>query len=348
MGNRWSVVLILLALATVLLPGCQNQPTAGEIVTKLKEVEANTEDAHAVVEFSVVGEETMVAEVWEKKPNKLKVQVIESSESDAVGVVFVTDGSNSWSYDPAKNRVVVGEIEEDEPKDFREAIQSMEKELQELMDTNDVEMVGEDKVLDIATYKLELTPREEDSKIDKITVWVDKDRWIVLQAQAVAGGVGDTQMRVRSMEFNQGLSDDTFRFEVPDGVKVIDRKDVEPKHISLDEAKEQAGFKLLVPSYLPEGVALSDVIAVDKSFIIRYNHSADSPLTITQGLAGDKTPSLNKRMAVEVTVRGQKGNMIGDEDGANTFLTWEENGVVITVAGHVGKDEALKIAESLQ
>jgi hypothetical protein len=40
--------------------------------------------------------------------------------------------------------------------------------------------------------------------------------------------------------------------------------------------------------------------------------------------------------------------MIGDETGGNTFLTWTENGVVITIAGRISQNEILQVAESLQ
>jgi hypothetical protein len=49
----------------------------------------------------------------------------------------------------------------------------------------------------------------------------------------------------------------------------------------------------------------------------------------------------------EVTVRGQTANLIADSLG-NNFLTWVEDGVTITIAGHISQDEILKVAESLQ
>ena len=40
--------------------------------------------------------------------------------------------------------------------------------------------------------------------------------------------------------------------------------------------------------------------------------------------------------------------VITDEAGGNTFLYWTEDGVTVTVAGHITFDEALQVAESLR
>jgi hypothetical protein len=51
--------------------------------------------------------------------------------------------------------------------------------------------------------------------------------------------------------------------------------------------------------------------------------------------------------ATEVTVRGQAGTLLTNDQG-NSFLTWEEEGVTITIAGRISQDQILQVAESLQ
>ena len=48
-----------------------------------------------------------------------------------------------------------------------------------------------------------------------------------------------------------------------------------------------------------------------------------------------------------VTVRGQEATLIDDGLG-HSFLTWTEGEVTITIAGQIGADEAISVAESLQ
>jgi len=352
MNKRWFIGLSVLVAISLLLGGCQKQPTAQEIVAKLEEVEASTEDAHAILEVSATGQgmdEDLVVEVWEKKPNKFRAKVLEANDPELAGAISVTDGQQFWAYQPSQNEVMVGEVGPDEPSSFREALQHMEDMIRQVLDATDVKLAGEEDVAGVATYKLELTPREDDEEIlpagSQVTLWVDQERWIVLQAHFSGGIVGEGQMRVRSFELNTGIADDRFQFEIPEGAKVTKAEDKRPKPLTLDEARAQADFTLLVPTYLPEGVTLIDVLTVDGAFILHYDHSTTS-FTVIQGLS-EGVREAPPGQKTEVTVRGQTANLITDGLG-NNFLTWTENEVAITVAGRISQDEILKVAGSLQ
>ena len=352
MNKRWLIGWSVLAVIALLLGGCQRQPTAQEIVAKLQEVEASTEDAHAILEFSAKGQGTdqdLLVEVWEKRPNKFRAEVLEANDSELVGATSVTDGQQFWMYEPGKNEVVVGEVGPDEPSSFRWAIQDMEDMIQQALDATDVKLAGEEDVAGVATYKLELTPREGDETFlpagSKATLWVDQERWIVLQAYFSGGIAGEGWMRVRSFELNTGIAEDRFQFQIPEGAKVTNAEDKRPQHLTLDEARAQANFALLVPTYVPEGVTLIDVLTMGEAFILHYDHSTTS-FSVIQGFS-DGVREAPTGQKTEVTVRGQTANLIADSLG-NNFLTWVEDGVTITIAGHISQDEILKVAESLQ
>ena len=351
MNKRWLIGLSVLAMIALLLGGCQKQPTAKEIVAKLEEVEASTQDANAVLEISAKGEgldEELVVEVWEKKPNKFRAEVLKANDPELAGAISVTNGQQFWMYEPGKNEVMVGEVGPDEPSSFRGAIRDTEDMIRQALDATDVKLVGEEDVAGIATYKLELTPREDDETFlpagSQVTLWVDQERWIVLQAHFSGGIAGEGQMRVRSFELNTGLADDLFQFEIPEGAKVTKAEDKRPKHLTLDEARAQADF-LLVPSYVPEGVTLIDVLTMGEAFILHYDHSTTS-FSVIQG-PSDGVREDPPGQKTKVTVRGQTANLITDGLG-NNFLTWVENGVTITIAGRISQEEILKVAESLQ
>ena len=352
MKKRWFIGLSVLAVIALLLGGCQKRPTAEEIVARLEEVEASTENAHAILEFSAQGQgvdEDLVVEVWEKKPNKFRAEILEANDPELAGAISVSDGQQFWAYQPSQNEVVVGEVGPDEPSSFQGAIRDVEDMIRQALDATDAKLVGEEDIAGVATYKLELTPREDGETFlpagSQATLWVDQERWVVLQAHfsgGIAGGEG--QMHVRSFELNTGLADDLFQFEIPEGVKVTKAEDKRPKHISLDEARAQADF-LLIPTYVPEDATLIDVLTMDGAFILHYDHSAIS-FTVIQGQPQGvrEAPSGQK---TEVTVRGQTANLITDGMG-NNFLTWMEDGVAITIAGRISQEEILKVAESLQ
>jgi outer membrane lipoprotein-sorting protein len=367
MDKRWFIGLCFVMVFSLLLGGCQNRPTAEEIVAKMKEVEASIENAHAVAEFSVQAQGMAmdaVVEMWEKSPNKLRAQVLEASEDDLLGIVSVTDGQQVWIYNPSENETLVGRVGElgmDEPLDPRRMIELMEEGIQSVLDTCDVELVGEEDVGGAATYKLEFTPREgEETSLPlpiegKVTLWVEQERWIALQAHFDGGSMGEGWAHVRSFEFNEGVADDRFQFEIPTGAHVINVEELQPTPLTLDEARAQAGFTLLVPGYVPDGVTLIDVFTVEGAFVLHYDHSTVS-FTIMQRLSQEaeelEQKLIEQRLSpgieeLEVTVRGQTATLIIDRLD-NSFLTWTEDGIVINIAGRISQDEILKVAESLQ
>jgi len=274
--------------------------------------------------------------------------VLEANDPELAGAISVTDGQQFWAYQPSQNEVVVGEVGPDEPSSFRGVIRDMEDIIRQVLDATDVKLVGEEDVAGVATYKLELTPREGDEAIlpagSQVTLWVDQERWVVLQAYFSGGIAGEGQMRVRSFELNTGIADDRFQFEIPEGAKVTRAEDKQLKHLTLDEARAQADF-LLVPTYVPEGVTLIDVLTMGEAFILHYDHSTTS-FSVIQG-PSDGVREAPMGQKTEVTVRGQTANLITDGLG-NNFLTWMEDGVTVTIAGHISQDEILKVAESLQ
>lgn len=226
MNKRWFVGLSVLVALSLLVSGCQSGgPTAEEIVARLREVEASTEDAHAVLEISVQGQRTeeVVVEVWEKGPDKFRAEVLEASDPQFVGMVSVTDGHQGWMYNPTENEVVVGEAGQGEPTSPREVLQFADDLIQQVLDASEVELVGEEQVAGTATYKLEFTPKEGDESVLPVgstaTLWVDQQRWVVLQAHFVGDIFGEAWVRVRSFELNTDLSDAHFQFEIPEGAE---------------------------------------------------------------------------------------------------------------------------------
>jgi outer membrane lipoprotein-sorting protein len=357
--NGWSVLATFSLVLTLLVSACESQPTVEEIVANVREVEASTEDAHAILEVSLQAQgmdEEAVVEVWEKRPNKLRAEVLEASDPKFVGIVSVTDGQQGWMYNPTENEVIVGEADQDEPTSPREMLQFAENIIQRVLDTSEVELVDEEEVAGVATYKLAFTPKEDSEETvlpvgSKATLWVDQERWIVLQAHFVGDMVGEGWMRVRSFDLNAGVADERFHFEIPEGAEVVDLEDMQPDPITLNEALEQAEFSLLVPSYVPEGTTLIDVLAMDGGIVLRYDHAAVA-FTVVQRLEGEEDRERLLGLEVlpqeSVTVRGQTATLFADEDAGKSLLTWTEGGVDITIAGDIGRDEILKVAESLQ
>jgi outer membrane lipoprotein-sorting protein len=352
MQQRIWVVFGLLLAFSLALAGCGQKITAEEIVTKMQETVESTEDAHAVVTVEVNAqglEVTAKAEVWEKSPNQVRAVVLEASEPRLVGATIVSDGQQGWYYEPSSNRVLVGAPDEMEMPLPQEILVGLQDVIQKVLDATNVELVGEEAVASRQAYKLTASPKDEGQQIfpgnGTATLWVDKEQWIVLKATYEASGFGQGGMEIQSFELNPGLAEDIFAFEVPEGATVVDVEAQQPVPLTLDEARAQAGFPLLVPQYVPEGATLVEVFKVSDSVLLRYDHSTQVSFTVVQGPELSGPPPMGSSQ--DLTVRGQGATAITDEAGGNTFLYWTENGVTVTVAGHISLDEALMVAESL-
>ncbi len=353
--NIWLIGGLLLVL-TLALAGCGDQLTAEEIVAKMQETVDTTEDAHAVVTARVNAQGIQMsatAEIWEKLPNKVRVEVRDASEPDLLGTVLVSDGQQGWYYEPARNAVMVGQADEVETPLPQQMLTELQDVLQEVLEVSNVELVDSDitEVAGHPVYALELTPKEDAEQQlfpgnGSAMLWVDKEQWIVLRAEYQGGTFGEGVMEVNSFELNPGLPESLFTFEVPEGAEVVDLESQQPVPVTLDEARELAGFPLLVPEYVPDGTTLIEVFKVGESFVLRYDHSPQVSFTVIQGSELASPPPVGASQ--NVTVRGESATAITDEAGGNTFLYWTEDGITITVAGHINLDEALQVAESLR
>jgi outer membrane lipoprotein-sorting protein len=366
MRKTWLIGLATVVAFGLVLCGCSDQPTAEEIVGKIKEVEASTEDAHAVVEFSLRTQGMdleVVAELWERKPNKLRAEVLEASDESLVGATSVTDGQRVWMYHPGENEVVTGNLGELGPEgeqffNPRQAIDLVDEVTEWVLDTHKARVAGEEEVEGIATYRLEFAPREgEETKLPmpvggNVTLWVEKERWVVLQAHLEGGTLGEGRMHVRSFEFNTGVPDGRFVFDIPAGAKVITVEDVGPTYLTLDEAEAKAEFDLLVPTYTPDGATLVEVVAVDGGFVLRYDHASVSFAVVQRPVSAsgdsDDPPVGSVFASREISVRGQEATLISDEARRNSLLSWREGGASIEIAGSISQEEILKVAESLR
>lgn len=353
MIKKWIALSLFLVLALT-LAGCGEQITAEEIVAKLQETVESTQDAHAIVvaDVDVQGIELSVkAELWEQAPNKVRAEVLEASQPDLVGTMLVHDGDTGWFYEPARDLVTVGAIEALDTPLPQELLVGMQEIIQQVLNAADVELQGEETIASRDAYKLQASPKEDATEPlfpgnGTATIWVDKDQWIVLKAAYQASAFGQGSLEVQSFELNPGLPADLFTFEAPEGATVVYAQAEEPVSLTLDEARAQASFPLLVPGYVPEGATLIEVFKSGQSFLLRYDHSYDVSFTVFQGMDEVGPPAVGQTQ--NITVRGQEATAITDEAAGNTFLYWTENDITRVVAGRISLDEALQVAESLE
>jgi len=354
MRHRSWIVLSLVLMLSLILAGCGSAITAEEIVAKVQETVENTQDAHAIVSVNANVQGTEIAakaEVWEKAPNKVRAVVLEASQPELDGVIMTSDGQQGWLYYPSRDVVMVGPVEQIDTPLPQEMLLEMQEVIQRVLDASDVELAGEGTVAGRDAYQLTLSP-QEDSELEifpgngTATLWVDKEQWFVLKATYQADMFGQGEIVVESFELNPGLGEDLFTFEIPDGVEVVDIEAQQPEYLTLVEATAQAGFDLLVPAYTPEEATLIQVVRVQDTIVLGYDHAPGVSFSIVQG--PQPMGQLPLGQTEEVTVRGLSATLVRNDANNFTSLQWTENDVVIRIVGAISPEDAIQVAESLQ
>ncbi len=374
---RRSLLLLIALLGALLLAACgQRLPTAEEIVERMEAARAATNDAHATVALDVTTPDRagrMVVEGWMQKTgatdaagkpiNRVRVEVREASEADLVGSLMVSDGETFWLYNPAENTVITGAASQ-----MRDTAASapggQAMMLQDLiaqgLDAVQLEVLGAETVAGKNTWKVKVTPQpatREQLGLNGLVegfLWVDAELALPLKATFDASDFGRGSVEALSLETNTGLSADLFRFTPPPGATVVRAEELASRTkssvASLDEARAAVNFPLREPGYLPAGMALVEVRVAGPDAVILNYAGAGGSVSVVQGSeapGGDREPPAGSRTRA-VTVRGADGVLITGADGRGSLLRWEEGGLRYVVAGAIGADEALKVAESLR
>ena len=82
----------------------------------------------------------------------------------------------------------------------------------------DIVYAGDDQGM----AKLELTPKAK-SSIRKLTLWVDQSNWLPMKYTVVEAGGNPTTFTLSGMKKNQGVSDSTFKVDLPKDTKIVRR-----------------------------------------------------------------------------------------------------------------------------
>ena len=93
----------------------------------------------------------------------------------------------------------------------------------DLKKSNDVTLAGWEQVEGVKTAKLALVPKDERTRntYNKIILWLDPDRNIVLQQQFFESSGDYRVVRYRNMKLNGKISDDAFRLKTTDQTKIV-------------------------------------------------------------------------------------------------------------------------------
>ncbi|WP_440956859.1 outer membrane lipoprotein-sorting protein [Methanosarcina sp. Mfa9] len=362
MTARKALAILLLLVSALFVSGCTGELSAEEIAEQMQEKEASIQDYSYTMHItSHFGEQTLESEarLLQKKPDMMKTVTMEPEEE--AGSIAVSDGEVMWTYDPKTNTVmkmempdtpVLGEI------DYTGIIA-------EFLNETDVSLLGMEEIDGRSAYLLETSPKEEGEGIqfvDGMKLWVDKETWMPLRYEMYDSDGGlMIELEIHDLEVNQGIPDSEFVFEVPEGatVKTVDLDSFElPEEMTLEEARESAGFEILVPEYLPEGYAFNHSTVSNNSWIapegqafetvsLTYENEEEDAIYLSETVYEAEAPEAPIMNTTEdVSINGAKGKYLAFGD--MKILSWEIGNIDLSLSASLEKDELLRIAESIQ
>lgn len=143
-----------------------------------------------------------------KKPNRYRIE----SEHQTL----VTDGTTVWSYSPMNKQVIVDRYKENQNS------LSPEHFLLNLPSNYYSSILGKESAEGSSLVVLRLLPKDDQSFVKSMKVWVEEGTWVVRKVELV--DVNDTQTvyTVQDVKLNTNVKESAFVFSPPSGTEIVD------------------------------------------------------------------------------------------------------------------------------
>lgn len=340
-------IVVLAVILVSLFSGC-TEMSADQIADKMKEKQNTIKDFSAtmVMSSSFMGNNiNLKAKVLNKIPGKSRIEYLEPAEM--AGQVTVSDGNTIWSYDPKTNEVTKMDMPEND--------RSFEMDytfVKELLNQTDISYQTTEKFEGRNVYIIKASPKNAGMMMGaRYSMFVDSETWMPIKIEML--DKDDNRMisiEYREVKFNTGIPDSEFEFKIPAGAKLVTPEQPQlPKEMTLEEAKQQANFTILSPSYLPAGYAFKSatLMKFDRIEIVSLLYmDGTKMLSITERLNED-APSIDMGGVEKVSINGAEGELLSLPTGGK-LLTWSSAKLDLMISSELSREETIKVAVSIK
>lgn len=372
---RWRATLPFTILLMFLLAACGSSstsqvpptptptPAAGQaLLTKAAQKLNTAKTMHAIFNITIAGPSlngSVNTEVWNESPGKSRTVVLQSTITQVpTGSITVSDGKQSWQYDPVKKVVYNGPVNSNNSttglgRDQNQFIMNIVRSV--FTHGNATLISSNASVEGHAAYEVHVesaAPQQSSSASSNTfnyngDAYIDKTSMLPLRVKLTIPGLGQVTLDLPTLELNQRLAADLFTYVPPAGVKVLPFPKTTTAGtgtLTLAEAQQQAGYHLLsIPAtqsqYQLQGV---DALGAPGNQIFTLNYlKGKTTFAISEGKSLANLPESGQ----QVSLRGTKA-VLTTSSGTMT-LTWTEKGLGIQISGQLSNDEIVAIANSL-
>lgn len=319
--GRTAVALTALMAASLAVAGSQPQPMEILRQSILSRASVDFSGIRTVVVFDD-GEKVLGVQQKIDCDAPANLRIVFLAPDSERGRLCLTIGQEHWAYTPATKRVVHSQLPPPE-----RVIANRLEELAALAGEMRAQYVGVETIAGREAHVIKVyTPRGVPVK----KTWVDAEHAVELKTQRFdSHGQVKSSAYYTSIAFSPSFAPGLFEFEPPAGVTVIEAQRPE-ENMTLNEAQERAGFKAVIPGYLPPGYSFH----ADHVAVIEAGGKPTIWLFFTNGA---DTFSLFQREA-----SGSPGPIERERS-----ITWQDGGFCFTLMGTLMAEEARKVKNSI-
>lgn len=372
-----------------------NSPASGGVTSfSLVEIRRAALDPRMRAESGLKGDEQIVSErkLWFQAPNRWRSEYRETvvasdgKETNRYTSIAVSDGTDRWDYDPARNNVTIHRLDpsmtgKDSVSPFGQDVNNLNDLFEQASTCFDAKVTGRASVAGRAAYVVDLGPNKcppasAPELAGRLVLWVDQETFFVLKQEQHAAAddkVIETR-EVTQIQYNIALDPALFTFTPPAGATIMDNR---PKPApTADEFRRQLAqlaaqveFPVFAPGDLPPGLAprqpkidrtLDPAGSVEISYFPTDQPDKDSPASMMKGLTIQELRATNSLIArwtenaEPIAIGGNKGWLRrgirnADNTGSNSAALVLRDGVLISVSSFtIAPEELVKIAAALQ
>ncbi len=346
----------------------QGQQLLGQASQKLNRAKT----VHGIFDMTISGQVyngTVNSEVWNAAPDKNRTLVLQSTITRfPVGSVIVSNGKQTWQYDPVKKVVYTGPVSSssgagtptatpsgNDSNAGGDSILSFLNLVQMVFTNSNATLLSSSaSVNGVETYKIHVTPQSaaasassRDFNYDG-NVYLNKATMLPVRISLTIQDIGLVTLNLPMLMLNSALPNSLFTFVPPAGVKVLSLQQQSSSSgtgmITLAQAEQQAGYHLFsIPAsqirYQLQGV---DALGAPGNQVYALNYTmGNTTFTISEGKPLANLPVSGQQISLRGTTAA-----LSSSNGSST-LTWTEQGLGIQIAGNLSNAQIEAIAKLL-
>ena len=280
--------------------------------------------AERVVELYQGGRRTRAVRqrVYRKRGDKQHIETLEPPSE--AGQLVVSNGQWLWEYSPQKREVIQRQLQ---PSSMLTS--NRQRAAQLIREVLVLQYIGRATVASRPAHELAI--RDESRRLLR-KCWIDTGTHVELKLEKY-GGNGALYMRIEitSIDYGPSFVAGMFSFATPAGV-VLRRAPPPAKRMALATAEQLAGFRAIVPAYLPS----SYIFESNSVAVTTYKKMRTLWLTFTNGL--DSFSLFETRWQhTDKSAQQQK-----------SATQWYDDGICFTLVGDLTAGEIEKLMRSLR